>query len=100
MSECVVKILSIDDNTDQVFWSKVIQVSTGEDEPQAIVETEFVRPGKTVPVFRRTRRSKEDGNEVIALDRGIPQPCKRSKKKKRSFYLCDHCHIPRIWTYV
>ena len=38
MSECVVKILSIDDNTDQVFWSKVIQVSTGEDEPQAIVE--------------------------------------------------------------
>ena len=84
MSECVVKILSIDDNTDQVFWSKVIQVSTGEGEPQAIVEkktTEFDRPGKTVPVFRRTRRSKEDGNEVIALDRGIPQPCKRSKKK-------------------
>ena len=75
--------------TRMVFWSKVRQVSTCEDEPQVIVvKTEFERPGQTVPVFHRTRRSADDGNENIALDRGIPQPgISQAKKKILSIYV-------------
>ena len=101
MSERVVKNLSINDSGDQVFWSKVRQVSTCEDEPQAIVvKTEFDRPGQTVPVFRRPRRSAEDGNEVIALDRGIPQPGIAKAKKGDLIHLCDHGRIPRVYRHI
>ena len=101
MSERVVKYLLIDGNGDQVLWSKVRQVSTCEDEPQVIVvKTEFDKPGQTVPVFRRTRRSAEDGNENIALDRGIPQPGISQAKKEDLIYLCDHGQIPRVYRHM
>ena len=76
-------------------------MSTCEDEPKAIVvKIEFDRPGQTVPVSRRTRRSAEDRNEVIALDRGIPQPCIAQAKKEDLIHLCDHGQIPRVYRHI